>query len=67
MGRIKIFSLTLNSATIYNNLNLKYLIPDLHDLAMEVPLPPSKISHLLFYSKRHIHEDLILSMCIFGE
>lgn len=49
MGRIKIFSLTLNSATIYNKLNLKYLIPDLNDLTMEVPLPPSKLSHLLFY------------------
>ncbi len=48
MGRIKIFSLTLNSATIYNKLNLKHLIPDLNDLTMDAPLPPSKISHLLF-------------------
>jgi hypothetical protein len=32
-------------ATIYNKLNLKHLIPDLNDLTMEVPLPPSKISH----------------------
>lgn len=68
MGRIKIFSPTLNSATIYNKPNLKHLIPDLNDLTMEVHLPPSEISHLLFYFQgTHIHEDLILLMCIFGE